>query len=173
MAFYLAMFAGRAGLKLVIHEVDILRHRKHDLAKSSTQQFWLQKLKEGFYSILLTSPPCSTFTRAVWSNYNGPRPIRSAVHPRGFKWLNMVKRKLADLGNVLADYSYEAMSTILDHPHTVAIRSLERPPSSKYVAIPSIQQASPGKGRSNCSFLPGGLWDAICKAHTYLVQTVL
>ena len=125
MSHFLRVFAKQHNFRLVIHEVDILRSRRHDLAKHENQQFWLDKLQKGTYQVLLCSPPCSTFTRAVWANHLGPRPIRSLVHPRGFKWLSFQKRKLAELGNCLADYSYKAMETILQQPDTVAV--MEQP----------------------------------------------
>ena len=121
MKHFLNLSAKRQNLRLVIHEVDIQRSRLHDLAKRDTQKIYLDDLRKGTYQILLTSPPCSTFTRAVWANFNGPRPIRSMIHPRGFAWLQKVKRNLAELGNCLADYSFEAMKTILEIPNTVAI----------------------------------------------------
>jgi hypothetical protein len=143
MAHYLRQFAKRQNLCLIIHEVDIQRSRKHDLAKLSQQQFWLEKIKSGFYQILLTSPPCSTFTRAVWSNFNGPRPLRSALHPRGFKWLSFVKKKLAELGNILADFSFEAMRTMLIQPEAIAV--MEQPEdlgANKSGPWPGVRPAS-------------------------------
>ena len=123
--------------------MDIQRSRKHDLAKHETQQNWLNELQKGSYQILLTSPPCSTFTRAVWANHLGPKPVRSALRPRGFKWLSYVKRKMAELGNCLADYSFKAMETILAHSDTVA--AMEQPEdlgANKAGPWPGVRPAS-------------------------------
>ena len=54
-----------------------------DLTKDSVQRDLLNKISAGYYAAVILSPPCSTFTRATFSNRKGPRPVRSYVQLRG------------------------------------------------------------------------------------------
>ena len=97
-----------SGTTLVIDEVDTLRGGiDHNLLLAEKQDFYVQKVKAKEYDIVIATPPCHTFSRAVFANRDGPRPVRDALHPRGFPWLEGSKRKLADEGNVLADFTVE------------------------------------------------------------------
>ena len=59
-------------LGFVVIEVDILKNRLHDLSIGTTQQRWLQRIAAGEFDAVLASPPCSTYSRAVWANAFGP-----------------------------------------------------------------------------------------------------
>ena len=89
------------------------RYRRCDLTKPRVRNRWLKAIREGQYFALILTPPCSTFSRlrAVWANGRGPYPVRSRRFPRGFPWNGGARKRKAELGNSLADFSYEAMQT--------------------------------------------------------------
>ena len=63
---------------------------------------------------MLLSPPCSSFSRAAWANFRGPRPVRSYDHPRGLETLTPAERDRAILGNIFADFSFEVATLVAD-----------------------------------------------------------
>ena len=70
-----------------IEEVDIDRDEGQDLLDADFRQALLDKISAGFYNFMLCSPPCSTFSRAVYANVRGPRPVRSRQFPLGLPHL--------------------------------------------------------------------------------------
>ena len=108
-----------------ILEVDILRNRRMDLSLHERQQPLLNRIQEGHFNAVLASPPCSTFSRAPWSNKLGPRPVRSFEHLRGFPWLRWKQKQQAQLGNRLADFALEALHAQLQLEDGIAL--LEQP----------------------------------------------
>ena len=85
-------------MKVQVDMVDI-RVRPHlDVTKRAVQQSLLNKIKAGVYAAIILSPPCSTFTRATFSNRRGPRPVRTFVHLRGLPRLTWTERRKANLG---------------------------------------------------------------------------
>lgn len=108
MAFYLKKMATQHGFHINVVELDIQRDRRCDLTLPSVQKRWLQAISAGeFFAVILT-PPCSTWSRAPWANDKGPYPLRSFRHPRGFPWNSARRQMKAELGNIMADFSYEA-----------------------------------------------------------------
>ena len=87
--------------------VDIQVRPFLDLTRQSVRQRLLNKIATGHFFAVLFSPPCSTFTRVVWANKRGPRPIRSYRAPRGFSRLTWAERKRASWGNSMADFTFE------------------------------------------------------------------
>lgn len=71
------------------------------------------------------TPPCSTFSRAVWANEQGPFPVRSHIYPRGFPWNTLACFQKAELGNLLGDFSFEAMRR--QARHTGHVGMMEQP----------------------------------------------
>ena len=65
--------------------VDIQVRPYHDLTSAKVQQNLLSKIASGRYFAVLFSPPCSTFTRVVWANRKGPRPVRSLYNAKGLQ----------------------------------------------------------------------------------------
>ena len=96
-------------LKLV--ELDILRNARVNFALDKVREFWLTKIVAGEFHLVLSSPPCSTFSRAPWANLWGPKPVRSMEHPLGYPWLKWSQKQLASLGNKLAAFSFEALKS--------------------------------------------------------------
>eukprot|EP00435_Cladocopium_sp_Y103_P016869 s1943_g4.t1 len=111
--------------RVEVIEVD-LRHRKGvDLSQAAVQRKWLEFIDSGKVDALLVTPPCSTFSRASWANDDGPFPLRPSRCPRGFTWNSKPRRAKAELGNNLADFSFEAMRRQLVQPAKVAV--MEQP----------------------------------------------
>lgn len=95
-----------------VKEVDILQGDKaHDLTRTSVAGKLMKQLEENKYQALIASPPCDTSSRARYANFNGPRPLRSKVHPRGFPWLQGEKKRKVQLANTLMDITWKAMIT--------------------------------------------------------------
>ena len=90
-------------------ELDILRNQNHDLMKSRLRQRIMEQVRSGKFDAIVASPPCSTFSRVTYANDNGPRPSRSFQHPRGFPWIRGEKRRIIEVGNVLADFTFEVV----------------------------------------------------------------
>ena len=107
-----------------IEELDILRGRKSDLSVQSRQNEIIAKILTNYYDLVVSSPPCETFCRALYTNKLGPRPIRSSAHPRGFPWLTGAAKIKCDLANAHVDFSLRALRAaaevgtraLLEHP---------------------------------------------------------
>lgn len=100
--------------------VDIKVKPFLDLTKGHVRQQILSKIEAGLYDVILLSPPCSTFSRAPWSNRRGPRPVRSFCNPRGFNRLRWSERSKANWGNILADFSFQVCKLVITQ-HTMLL----------------------------------------------------
>ena len=109
MKHFLQTFCSQSNIELKLVELDILRNARVNFALDSVRLFWLDKITSGAFDLVLSSPPCSTFSRAPWANLWGPKPIRSFKFLRGFTDLRWSQRMLAKLGNTLADFSFQAL----------------------------------------------------------------
>ena len=103
-----------SGYKLSMECMHIQRKPRIDLSYSKQRKRILDKIRSGSYDVILMSPPCSTFTRAVWANFKGPRPVRSYQKPRGLDSLTSAERDKAILGNIFADFCCEVIMATLD-----------------------------------------------------------
>ena len=93
---------------LIIEDIDILRGGdSHDLLDEGKRKRCLSSLVA--VHVLLITPPCDTFTRAVFSGFPGPKPIRDFHHPRGFLDLTPGQREKTEAANVLYDFSVEML----------------------------------------------------------------
>ena len=97
------------GYKIRMTCVDIQRRPSVDLAKSKERQKLLARIRAQEFDAILLSPPCSTFSRAPWANFKGPRPVRSAAKPRGLDKLTATERDRCILGNIFADSTCEVV----------------------------------------------------------------
>ena len=86
--------------------------RKTDLPKTKVRDKYLHLIKQGEFDMIFISPPCATFSRATWANYQGPRPVRSFASPRGLETLTAKERDRAILGNIFADFSWEVAGLV-------------------------------------------------------------
>ena len=109
VAGFLRRLAQRKGVHVVITELDIQSDRKSDFTIPSVQKKWLQLIAKGIFYAVIVTPPCSTFSRAVWANDLGPFPLRSSSYPRGFPWNKGERFHKAEFGTILADFSFEAL----------------------------------------------------------------
>ena len=96
---------------LQLVEIDLLRGGdSHDLSRESSQEYWLGRLQE--FSIIIVTPPCSSFSRVQWANDYGPHPIRSAAFPSGFPWLSSVDAEKAALHNSLISFTIKVLQEV-------------------------------------------------------------
>lgn len=89
----------------VVTEVDIVHGQGHDLSLPDVREAWLEKIRKGFFDVVLITPP---FSRVRMANLRGPPPIRSMEYPWGFPWLSAHHSREANLGNVLVVFMAEA-----------------------------------------------------------------
>ena len=97
----------KAGWKVC--ELDIMRSRDHDLTRPSTRSQILDQIDAGKFGLVISSPPCNTFSRVKFANSFGPSPSRDCDHLRGFPWASPSMQKQNRLGNILVDFSYAAV----------------------------------------------------------------
>ena len=105
----LRQLARRHEIMIQVVELDIQRDQRHDFTLPAIQKAWLQKIHQGDFFAVVSTPPCSTFSRAPWANEKGPYPLRSRKHLWGFPWNSGKRQAKADLGNTLGLFSYEAV----------------------------------------------------------------
>ena len=112
-------------IKLTIEEVDILRAGKsHDLSRANIRDFYKKELRTKKADASIITPPCSGFSRAHYSNEDGPPPGRSSMYPWGFPWNDGALKRMLDLENLLLEFSFEVLEEaarlgslgLLEHP---------------------------------------------------------
>ena len=104
-----------------VEMVDIQVRPFLDLTRAEVQQRLLNKIASGRYDAVIFSPPCSTFSRVVWANRRGPRPVRAFTKPRGLVRLSWAERKRANWGNTMADFTYKAFELQARQPEGIAV----------------------------------------------------
>jgi len=57
-----------------VTELDILRNQRHDLTRKHNQAAILAKIRNGCYHLVISSPPCDSFSRVKFANKLGPPP---------------------------------------------------------------------------------------------------
>ena len=160
-------------VQIEIKELDIQRDRRCDFTLPQVQQEWLARITRGDFWALILTPPCSTFSRATYTNDEGPFPLRSRRHPRGFPWLSRPRRNKAEFGNILADFSYEAYEAFSRQcQHSPGLAYMEQPedlgatrhqripgevPASMW-QFPQFNQLLKRDGVAHGGVLPAGLW---------------
>ena len=97
----LADFLDCADIEVVAVAVDVLLDESHDVAGSEYWDALCTRVRQGVFDLVLVSPPCNAFSRAVLSNSKGPRPLCNADFPWGFPWLSGSDKQKADLGSLL------------------------------------------------------------------------
>ena len=116
MASFLRLLAADTEFEFEVHEVDIQNSPTWDLADESLQARLLQELADGYYGVVLITPPCSTWSRVRGANCRGPPMIRSRQYPWGSPWLSKRHRKDADLGNTLIKFTLQVLTVLREHP---------------------------------------------------------
>lgn len=116
--------ASKKPVRFQVDAFDILRDPSHDLLGDDLRQSILKKLEDGYYDVVIASPPCGTWSRAPWANVHGPRPLRSSMHPYGFPWLEGWRLRKVTQANSMVDLSLQALTIclkldllfLLEHP---------------------------------------------------------
>ena len=106
--------AKRLSITVEVEMIDIKVKPHYDLTKESVRRLLIQKLQTRSYHVVIFSPPCSTFSRAPWSNRKGPRPVRSFVFPKGLQRLTWHERNKANWGNTLKDFTFQMIQVAID-----------------------------------------------------------
>ena len=84
------------------HQVDILREEaQNDLLDTDVRRGLLDSISGGRYAVVVAAPPCSSWSRAVFSDRRGPPPVRSRQYPLGFPWLSGKLSRKAEESNTL------------------------------------------------------------------------
>ena len=91
------LFAGLANIIIEFKCIDIIRSGEQDCSRVEVRRAILAELGATNFDIVIATPPCSSFTRAVFNRLPGPGPKRSATWPRGFPWLSPSERAHVDL----------------------------------------------------------------------------
>lgn len=118
---WLRKLSKRLGVAVEVEMVDIQVRPFLDLTQKGVQQRLLNKIATGHYDAVLFSPPCSTFSRVVWANRHGPRPVRSCRFPRGLNRLTWAERKRATWGNTMADFTFKGFELQAKQQDGIAI----------------------------------------------------
>lgn len=113
------------GAEASVEEFDLQRSEQDDITDDSLWFRILSKIQSGLYHVLITSPPCNTWSRAKFRG-SGPRPERSRDHPWGLPSLlpGSLDKQRCDTGSLLLQRSLEACTAadivgtrwLLEHP---------------------------------------------------------
>ena len=149
VAGFLRRLASQQGVHVEITELDIQSDRKSDFTIPSVQKKWLQLITKGIFYAVIVTPPCSTFSRAVWANDLGPFPLRSSAYPRGSPWNRGDRFHKAEFGTVLAEFSFEALKRqfackrrigLMEQPEDLGRTNYERVPGHRPASMWQFQQ---------------------------------
>ena len=155
----LANYLKQAGkihkITVIVKEVDILQNkRKHDLTNGARRRHYMELIRKGSFDFVAASPPCNTFSRARGANTQGPRAVRSKLHPRGLPDLTWKENEELGKANVLVDFTAEALEAqleindsmaLLEHPEDLGAGSRDEAPASIWEWI-SIRRLLTFKG---------------------------
>ena len=115
MAEVLKQWAVHAEFVLEVEEWDIANGPDQDLLRDDVQQKILASILKGTYVAILMSPPCGTWSRALWANQFGPRPLRAANHPWGFPWVEGQRQAKVASSNAMIRLCLQVLEMILDY----------------------------------------------------------
>ena len=119
----LAVLCRKAGIGLVMHEVDTMVGGKaHNLLDKAAQEDWLSRIHDGDFDMCIHSPPCASWSRAPFSDDKPPQPVRNKAHPWGIPWLLKAEQDKARDGNEFVHFTLRALAAAKqanDHGHRV------------------------------------------------------
>ena len=146
-------------VSIQVDAYDILRDPRHDLLHDDLRKEILKKLENGYYDAVIASPPCGTWSRAPWANVQGPRPLRSSVHPYGFPWLEGWKLLKVTQSNSMVELSLQAFTIcmkqdilfLFEHPEDLGDSSDMRP-ASVWQLLPICNWVAAGEAFSGAFF---------------------
>ena len=110
---YLRAMQWPAGFEVHIEEIDIIRDPDHDLSDTDRQAAWLTQIKEGYWHVVLVTPPCSTWSMA---NLLGPPPLRDRRYIWGYPWLAQRWPRDLILGNILVEFMLSVLEEVERRP---------------------------------------------------------
>ena len=121
---FLALKCEREGFQLTIKEIDLLRHKSHDVTDDALWTQLMEEIKLGLWDVFVCTPPCNTHSRARYSSRPGPPPLRSKRFPWGFPWLSRRNKEACELGNLLVRLTLECCALahksgcayLIEHP---------------------------------------------------------
>ena len=124
LRFFLEVLQGPGGFSLFMKEVDWLRGPDQDVADDDFWDALMKELDSGEFDLVIITPPCNTHSRARSSFLPGPRPIRNALHPWGFPWLEGKNLRDCELSNLMVRRTFDAVSRaqqvgakfLMEHP---------------------------------------------------------
>ena len=110
--------ASAVRISLHLEEIDTLRGGlAHDLLKEPARTDIPRRIRAGEFDLVMVAPPCNTFSRAVFREGAGPKPVRSKQWPDGFPWLEGYARVRAEEGSVLTAFATQALAAAGEAKH--------------------------------------------------------
>ncbi|CAK0887969.1 unnamed protein product [Prorocentrum cordatum] len=82
----------------------------------------VEDVREGAHGVAIATPPCSTFSRSLFANWQGPPPLRNATWPLGFPWLQGPSKEKVQDTNVLGLLAAQILEAVI-HARSVGHRA--------------------------------------------------
>ncbi|CAK0883391.1 unnamed protein product [Prorocentrum cordatum] len=82
----------------------------------------VEDVREGAYGVVIVTPPCSTFLRSLFANRRGPPPLRNAMWPLGFPWLQGPSKERVQDANILGLLAAQILEAVI-HARSVGHRA--------------------------------------------------
>ena len=101
------------GFHVVLEEVDVCRDDNSNLLDPAHRARFIEKVHHE-WDLSITTPPCNTHSRLLWSNRWGPKPLRTKEWPEGFPWLKGAEAKKVSEANTLIDFNWEVCMIVAD-----------------------------------------------------------
>ena len=113
---FLHLFGSWNNFEFYMREVDIERNEADDLLQ---QQLWEEiwdELRQGKYDVVVATPPCNSFSRAMCNTHAtpGPVPVRNVYYPWGFPWLTRNNKQLVTDHNFLLTQCFTTMDVCME-----------------------------------------------------------
>ena len=64
-----------------VREIDLLRSSDQNVLLADLWKELTDQVGGGFYDIVIVTPPCNTFSRALWHDSHGPARLRDRQYP--------------------------------------------------------------------------------------------
>jgi len=99
-----------------MREVDIERNEADDLLQQQLREEIWDELRQGKYDVVVVTPPCNSFSRAMCNTHAtpGPVPVRNVYYPWGFPWLTGNNKQLVTDHNFLLTQCFTTMDVCME-----------------------------------------------------------
>ena len=157
-----------SSLSIGFTNLDILRGGDdHDLLNLDRREALLSQIRRGDFDVVMAAPPCSTFSRALFSDLEYPMPLRDFFHPKGLPGLSPTEKKKVADNDLLVNFAIMAM-----HGAALAGRFgwLELPEDlgrCKHGVPASLWQLQPAKDLANFGYVRGALYQCEWSSANY------